>query len=87
MLNVRAEQRVDVNGNAAIAAAVSAAERKLGNRGRVVLRPSGTEPVVRVMVEGEDPSAVKSIATELADVVRAALEAGTQPCVPKQELH
>jgi phosphoglucosamine mutase len=87
MLNVRAERRVDVNGNAAIAAAVSAAERKLGSRGRVVLRPSGTEPVVRVMVEGEDASAVKSIATELADVVRAALETGNQPCIPKQELH
>jgi phosphoglucosamine mutase len=87
MLNVRAERRVDVNGNAAIAAAVTAAERKLGTRGRVVLRPSGTEPVVRVMVEGEDASAVRSIAAELADVVRAALETGSQPCVPKQELH
>lgn len=87
MLNVRAERRLDVDGNAAIRAAVNDAERKLGARGRVVLRPSGTEPVVRVMVEGEDASAVKSIAAELADIVRAALETGSQACVPKQELH
>jgi phosphoglucosamine mutase len=87
LLNVRSERRVDVEGNAAIRAAVSAAERKLGTRGRVVLRPSGTEPVVRVMVEGEDLGTVKSIAAELADVVRAAVGTGNQPCVPTQELH
>jgi hypothetical protein len=39
------------------------------------------------MVEGEDASAVKSIAAELAAVVHAALETGSQACVPKQELH
>jgi phosphoglucosamine mutase len=87
MLNVRVERRVDVGANASIRAAVSDAERKLGTRGRVVLRPSGTEPVVRVMVEGEDAGTVKSIAAELADVVRAALETGSQSCVPKQDLH
>lgn len=87
MLNVRCERRVDVEGNRAIRAAVNDAERKLGARGRVVLRPSGTEPVVRVMVEGEDAGTVKTIATELADVVRTALETGSQPCVPKHELH
>ncbi|MGH8171383.1 MAG: hypothetical protein ACRETJ_12695, partial [Steroidobacteraceae bacterium] len=41
-------------------------------QGRVVLRPSGTEPVIRVMVEGRDESATRAAATELAEVVRSA---------------
>ncbi|MDX1562506.1 MAG: phosphoglucosamine mutase [Gammaproteobacteria bacterium] len=73
LLNVRVEQRVDVEGNAKIGAAVEAAESRLAGRGRVVLRASGTEPVVRVMVEGEDEGLVRSLAAELADSVRAAV--------------
>ena len=46
-------------------------EAQLGDRGRVVLRASGTEPVVRVMVEGQDHDEVVALADELADVVRA----------------
>lgn len=51
------------------AAAVMSAEERLAGRGRVLLRPSGTEPVVRVMVEGEDAELVRQLASELADVV------------------
>ncbi|MEQ8861615.1 MAG: phosphoglucosamine mutase [Pseudomonadales bacterium] len=54
-----------------VARAVSAMDQRLGGRGRVLIRPSGTEPVIRVMVEGEDRTEVDAIAEELADVVRA----------------
>ncbi len=59
--------------NPAIKTAVEAAEQKLAGRGRVLLRPSGTEPVIRVMVEGEDGALVQSLTESLADVVKMAL--------------
>jgi phosphoglucosamine mutase len=74
LVNVRVAARVDVAENRMICRAVAAAESKLGSRGRVVLRSSGTEPVIRVMVEGEDHSVVEALAAELADSVRAAVE-------------
>jgi Phosphomannomutase len=52
-----------------VAAAIASAEVRLAGRGRVLLRPSGTEPVVRVMVEGEDAELVRGLAEELAGVV------------------
>jgi phosphoglucosamine mutase len=73
MLNVRVESRIDVGSDVKIRDAVQAAESKLGSRGRVVLRPSGTEPVIRVMVEGEDRETVKRLANELAESVRTAV--------------
>jgi phosphoglucosamine mutase len=60
---------VDINGSATIQSAVSDAEQQLGQRGRVLLRPSGTEPLVRVMVEGEDEDEVQQVASRLAQVV------------------
>ena len=53
-----------------VTAAVMAKNGELAGRGRVLIRPSGTEPVVRVMVEGEESELVSTIAAELADVVR-----------------
>ncbi len=53
--------------------AVENAEKQLGNKGRVLLRPSGTEPLVRVMVEGEDARLVEQLANSIADSVRTAL--------------
>ena len=47
-------------------------KRNLASRGRILIRPSGTEPVVRVMVEGEDEAEVKAHANRLAEAVRAA---------------
>lgn len=58
--------------NPSIRSAVKHAEKRLNGKGRVLLRPSGTEPVVRVMVEGQDPSVVESIANELAEAVSSA---------------
>jgi len=59
----------------AISAAVSSVENQLGDTGRVILRPSGTEPLVRVTLEGMDQGQVKKLAEELADVVRSELAA------------
>ena len=59
----------------AVVGACSDVEAKLNGRGRVLLRPSGTEPVVRVMVEGEDPDQVAGHARSLADAVRASASA------------
>ncbi|MGH8458656.1 MAG: phosphoglucosamine mutase, partial [Nevskiales bacterium] len=56
-----------------IRAIVAAVEKQLGNEGRVLLRPSGTEPVIRVMVEGSDPSLVSACAERIADSVRASV--------------
>jgi phosphoglucosamine mutase len=71
LLNVRIPAPIDVSANEAIRSAVAAAESKLGQRGRVVLRSSGTEPVIRVMVEGEDRQQVNALAGRLAESVRS----------------
>ena len=72
LINVSVAGRVDLE-RAPIQEAVRAAESQLGDYGRVLLRPSGTEPVVRVMVEGADAGAVERHARELAAVVRDTL--------------
>ncbi len=69
MINVSVAGRVDLGKHPAIAAAVEKVETRLGQRGRVLLRPSGTEPKVRVMVEGEDADEVDALCTELAAAV------------------
>ena len=71
MLNVRMERRMDPDTSKPIQDAVRAAEVELADTGRVVLRASGTEPVIRVMVEGEDREQVVSLAERLASVVAA----------------
>ncbi|MCF6338256.1 MAG: phosphoglucosamine mutase [Gammaproteobacteria bacterium] len=73
MENVRVSGKVDIEGSDIIQQAVRAAEDELGNRGRVLLRPSGTEPLVRVMVEGEDAVQVTRLTQDLAQVVKKAL--------------
>ena len=73
MINVHMSKRVDLSSNTTIQSAVKHTEDKLAGTGRVLLRPSGTEPVVRVMVEGEDKKQVKELAQELAATVEAAL--------------
>jgi phosphoglucosamine mutase len=73
MINVTLSDKSKLEGNAQIEQAIEAAEQKLDGRGRVLLRPSGTEPVVRVMVEGEDLELVNSLARDIADVVELAV--------------
>jgi len=72
MINVRTEQRLDPGKSTEIQDAVAIAEGELADKGRVVLRASGTEPVIRVMVEGEDEGLVVSLAERLASIVEKA---------------
>lgn len=69
MINVRVDQRFDPLGREDIVRAVESAEAKLGGGGRVLLRASGTEPLIRVMTEGQDETQIVEIAEELAVVV------------------
>ena len=72
MVNVRTQDRFDPTQSAVIQEAVVAAEQELADTGRVVLRASGTEPLIRVMVEGEDHEQVVALAERLAAVVEDA---------------
>lgn len=72
MINVRCKSARKIAKSSAVTDAVVATEKKLNGRGRVLLRPSGTEPVMRVMVEGEDPELVETLAQDLAVVVESA---------------
>lgn len=77
MINVRVARGTELVGNVSIASAVQQVEAELGARGRVLLRPSGTEPVLRVMVEGEDEDDVVRLAEQLAQAVREAVSTGS----------
>jgi phosphoglucosamine mutase len=78
LVNVRVERMIDVHASPAITDAVESAETDLADCGRVLLRPSGTEPVVRVMVEGEDEQQVRELAERLAHVVREEAAGGVE---------
>ncbi|HEY8979262.1 MAG TPA: phosphoglucosamine mutase [Streptomyces sp.] len=73
LINVPDVDRARVSTSPELAAAVAEAERELGATGRVLLRPSGTEPLVRVMVEAADQGQAQSVASRLADAVKSAL--------------
>ncbi len=73
LINVKGVDKARVAADDGVAAAVAAAEAELGETGRVLLRPSGTEPVVRVMVEAADEETAQAIAQRLAGVVQSQL--------------
>ncbi|OIK04891.1 phosphoglucosamine mutase [Streptomyces monashensis] len=73
LINVPDVDKSRVRTSGDLAAAVAEAERELGETGRVLLRPSGTEPLVRVMVEAADIEQARSVAGRLADAVKSAL--------------
>lgn len=73
MINVSCGQKVDISSHSEVTDAVKATEKQLAGKGRVLLRPSGTEPVVRVMVEGEDEQFVSTLTKDLAQRVADAL--------------
>jgi phosphoglucosamine mutase len=73
LLNVQFAERRPVLDDPGLRAAVEAAEQRLADRGRVLLRASGTEPLIRVMVEGQDADLVADLAEQLAGAVRSAL--------------
>ncbi|MCA0327873.1 MAG: phosphoglucosamine mutase [Proteobacteria bacterium] len=70
LINVRLQPGTDWRGNPALAAETRAVEAELGDTGRVLIRPSGTEPLVRVMVEARDPAQARGCAERLADTLR-----------------
>jgi phosphoglucosamine mutase len=74
LLNVKVARRFDPSTVPSVQEAVQKIEKRMGADGRVVLRASGTEPVIRVMVEGKGERATREAATELAAVVKAAAE-------------
>jgi phosphoglucosamine mutase len=73
LLNVRVKEKPDLAGIPAIQRAIEAGEARLNGSGRVLVRYSGTEPVLRIMVEGERDSLIREVADQLAEVVRAHL--------------
>jgi phosphoglucosamine mutase len=73
LVNVPDVDKSRVSTSAELTTAVGDAERELGSTGRVLLRSSGTEPLVRVMVEAADIEQARSVAARLADVVKSAL--------------
>jgi phosphoglucosamine mutase len=73
MINVRIDKQVDLSKMTNVQDAMRTAESELGDKGRILLRPSGTEPLVRVMVEGEIETQVNAIAESLAHEVRTGI--------------
>lgn len=72
-LTVTPEGKLHFYTNAAVRAAIDEAKAELGEQGRIVVRPSGTEPYLRVMVEGEDEEKIGRIAHRIADVITGEL--------------
>jgi phosphoglucosamine mutase len=74
LISVDVNKRKDISQIPAISNQIQKAENKLKGKGRVVVRPSGTEAKIRVMVEGEDEGEIKLIAEELAGVIKHNLD-------------
>ena len=79
LMNVRVAGRFDPMTKPSVLAVVDALQRQFDGRGRIVLRASGTEPVIRVMVEGYDAAMVKKGAREIAAAVEAAAGGRRRP--------
>jgi phosphoglucosamine mutase len=75
LINVKTTKKLNPVTDGAIQKAVHAVEEKLGDQGRVLLRASGTEPLIRVMVEGEQADLVNNYAQQLAEDVKKAMGA------------
>ena len=73
LINVRGSRRDGFMEEAGVRAAIDKVEQELGRNGRLLLRPSGTEPLVRVMVEGKDADQVERLCRHLAEAVETAI--------------
>ena len=74
MKNIRLKSNIDMSEFPELAIAVREVEHELGDSGRVLLRPSGTEPLIRVMIEGEDEAQVDALVDSLASRVESVLQ-------------
>jgi phosphoglucosamine mutase len=72
LVNIEMHKKIDLENNKSIQDVIKNVEAKLNNKGRVLLRPSGTEPKIRVMVEGENLEEVKTYANQIAEKVKEA---------------
>ncbi|OAM52526.1 phosphoglucosamine mutase [Methylovorus sp. MM2] len=72
LINVKVAQRINLDANTEVQSAVKLAEQELNGHGRVLLRASGTEPKIRVMVEGSDRQQVQALAERIAEAVKVA---------------
>ena len=70
---VKNENKYNYMNDAEVRAAIEAAEKKMAGEGRVLIRPSGTEPLVRVMLEGSDTDKIENLAAEIAELIEARL--------------
>jgi phosphoglucosamine mutase len=75
LVNVHVKTKEGWKENAAIQAAISEGEAELGDSGRILVRPSGTEALIRVMAEGPDPAQLEQVVGKIAEAVKAALSA------------
>jgi phosphoglucosamine mutase len=73
LVNVRTKDAAVLE-DGAVRAAIERVERELGSSGRILVRPSGTEPLIRVMIEGDDRARIGHLANEVADIVRSAAQ-------------
>lgn len=70
LVNVRVNSKEGWDANPRITDAVAAGEKALGDRGRILIRPSGTEPLIRVMAEGPDREELEQVCNSIADIIR-----------------
>lgn len=75
MTNIRMEEKIDLKQIDGLDEATQAAQKTLGEKGRIVLRPSGTEPLIRVMAEGDDEKLVDSVVADLVRHIEDAMSA------------
>jgi phosphoglucosamine mutase len=80
LLNLRVKERRDLGTVPQAQKAIQAAEKRLQGRGRLLVRFSGTEPLLRVMVEGEKPTEINEVAQELVHTLDMCLNAESPPC-------
>jgi phosphoglucosamine mutase len=73
LVNVRVKERESLDNFPAIASMAERVKEKLGSEGRLLIRPSGTEPLIRVMVEGKDQDLVVELAEETAATIQRAM--------------